>query len=235
MGIPKIKGFIMKILSITDIHGEIEFSDTMETFMMKSDLILLPGDITHFGGKTEAKKIIENVKIYQSNILAVAGNCDKKPVDKYLEDENINIHGRVIYKNGIHIAGIGFSEETSWNKYPSQFSKKFFQRIAKKISEAIPQNADLILVSHTPPYNTNCDIIYDIDKKEIHAGNVIVREFIEKIQPLVCFCGHIHDAVGIDYIGKTLIINSGAAGKGNFAFLDLSLNPLKPLIIKGRS
>ena len=42
--------------------------------MRKPDLFLLSGDSTPFGGKAEAKKVIESIRIYQPNILAIAGN-----------------------------------------------------------------------------------------------------------------------------------------------------------------
>lgn len=224
----------MKILSITDVHGEITFTEQMEMFIMKSDLILLSGDITHFGNKKDAKKVIDSIKIYNRPILAVAGNCDKKGVDKYLDEEGINIHNKTTGINGVVMAGIGFSEETSWNKYPGQFSKKYFQRIANKITLEVPQKSNFILLSHMPPHNTKCDVIMDADGQEIHAGNTVVRDLIEKTQPVVCFCGHIHDAVGSDFIGRTLVVNPGPAAKGNFAFLDLDQKPLKPIIINNR-
>lgn len=225
----------MKIVSITDVHGEIFFTEQMEMSMRKSDLILLSGDITHFGNKNDARKVIESIKIYNRPILAVPGNCDKKNVARYLEEESINIHGRITDIDGIVITGIGFSEETSWNKYPSQFSKKYFQIIAEKIAVELPQDTDFILLSHAPPYNTKCDVIIDSDGQEIHAGNMIIRYFIEKTQPMACFCGHIHESIGTDIIGRTLIVNPGPAGNGNFAFLDLGQKPLRPIIIKGCS
>lgn len=61
-------------MSIMDIHGEIEFSESMDFYMRKSYLFLLSGDLTPFGGKARAKKVIESIRIYQSTILAIAGN-----------------------------------------------------------------------------------------------------------------------------------------------------------------
>jgi len=64
--------------------------------MRKSDLILLSGDPTPFGGKAKAKKVIESIRMYQSTILVIAENGERKSVDKYLEDENINIHDHIV-------------------------------------------------------------------------------------------------------------------------------------------
>jgi len=59
----------------------------------------------------------------------------------------------------------------------------------------------------------------------MHAGaalKVIVTsgflgKFIEDQKPHIVFCGHIHEAMGIDYIGDTVIVNTGSARQGNYA------------------
>jgi len=42
----------------------------------------------------------------------------------------------------------------------------------------------------------------------------LVREFIEKHQPDLCICGHIHESRNKDQIGKTLILNPGSIDRG---------------------
>jgi Icc-related predicted phosphoesterase len=44
----------------------------------------------------------------------------------------------------------------------------------------------------------------------VHVGSKSVRELFEKYQPLLGLHGHIHEAGGIDQIGKTLCVNSGS-------------------------
>jgi len=66
----------------------------------------------------------------------------------------------------------------------------------------------VILVTHAPPYNTKVDQIL-----EEHAGNKSLRKIIQEIQPALVVCGHLHECVGKDYIGKTLVINPGYKGR----------------------
>jgi len=47
-----------------------------------------------------------------------------------------------------------------------------------------------------------------------------VREFIEKYQPDIVVCGHIHESRAVDSIGKTRIVNVGMAEKGYFAIIE---------------
>jgi hypothetical protein len=46
----------------------------------------------------------------------------------------------------------------------------------------------------------------------VHAGSAAVRDFIEKYQPEYFFCGHIHEAQGVEIVmGKTRARNVGKA------------------------
>jgi hypothetical protein len=42
------------------------------------------------------------------------------------------------------------------------------------------------------------------------AGSRVVREFIEKVQPMLTLHGHIHESPGYTRIGQTLAINAGS-------------------------
>ncbi len=54
----------------------------------------------------------------------------------------------------------------------------------------------------------------------VHVGSKVIRQFIERRQPLICFTGHIHEGIGIDHIGHTVVINAGPAGAGNYALAE---------------
>ena len=48
---------------------------------------------------------------------------------------------------------------------------------------------------------------------EKHVGNKDYRKFIERVNPKLVICGHIHETVGLtDKIGKTKVINPGWEG-----------------------
>jgi hypothetical protein len=55
----------------------------------------------------------------------------------------------------------------------------------------------------------------------IHVGSTAVREFVERRQPDVVICGHIHEARGTDRLGKTKIVNCGKAGSGFYSLIDV--------------
>jgi Icc-related predicted phosphoesterase len=50
-----------------------------------------------------------------------------------------------------------------------------------------------------------------------YEGMKPVRDFIEKKEPDIVLCGHIHEAKGIDRIRGTVIVNPGPVRHGNCA------------------
>ena len=73
----------------------------------------------------------------------------------------------------------------------------------------------LILASHNPPKDTACDRLTN----GMHVGCEAVRSFIGDVQPELCICGHIHESMAEDSIGKTKIINPGMLGEGGYVVI----------------
>ena len=59
-----------------------------------------------------------------------------------------------------------------------------------------------IIVAHTPPLGAG-DILYS----GLRCGSKSVRQWIEKVQPMIWFNGHIHEDNSVSQIGKTLVFN----------------------------
>ena len=207
----------MIVINIADIHGNAEPIPEIGEILSSADLILLSGDITHFGGEKEASQIIDLIRNYNSNILAVTGNCDTKEVDSYLESENIQIHGRHVKINGVSVLGAGGSLSCP-GPTPNIYTENEYVEIFDSSTQNLDNSRPTIMISHQPPINTLNDTI----STGAHVGSVTVREFIEKIEPLVCFTGHIHEAQGIDEIGITKIVNPGPLGARTYAYLEIT-------------
>ncbi|MBI3766704.1 MAG: YfcE family phosphodiesterase, partial [Ignavibacteriales bacterium] len=53
------------------------------------------------------------------------------------------------------------------------------------------------------------------------VGSSSVRKFIEKHQPDLAVCGHIHEARGQDSLEKSKIVNCGPAVNGYYAVVEI--------------
>ena len=176
-----------------------------------ADILIITGDITNFGFRNDAEKVIRELLAINRNILGVAGNLDQPDVAHYLEDMGFSLHGRGKTFNSLAIVGLGGSNYTPFNT-PNEFSE---QQLSNFLATGISQVNDAkyhILVSHVPPFQTNTDRLLD----GRHVGSTAVRTYIEEKQPLLCMTGHIHESGGQDSIGKTLILNSGAVRDGGY-------------------
>ncbi|MEQ9618751.1 MAG: metallophosphoesterase family protein [Deltaproteobacteria bacterium] len=207
----------MIITYIVDIHGNAEPINELGEVLSNSDLVIIGGDLTQFGGEKDAEEIIELIKTYNGEILAVTGNCDTKEIDDYLFARNMNLHGQSVKLDGLSVIGAGGSLPCP-TKTPNEYSEEELTDILEKSVWDSDTGVPVILVSHQPPLNTSSDKL----SSGVHVGSSSVREFIEKIQPLVCFTGHIHEAPGIDEIGATKIVNPGPLGTRSYAYLDVT-------------
>jgi Icc-related predicted phosphoesterase len=120
-------------------------------------------------------------------------------------------------------------------KFPEKKTKKIERankswrnRLFKLFSKINPKKTSLFLF-HDSPKNTKLDLIENpkspLNKQ--HVGDEIIREFIEKYQPTVAVCGHMHETQGVDKIGNSLVINAGYGRQGEFLILDIKNNKIK--------
>ena len=100
-----------------------------------------------------------------------------------------NFHQGTLEKDGYQIAGLGYSGPTPFHT-PGEYSEA---ELAERLARFVGLKP-LILICHCPPKNTPLDQVRD----GVHAGSTAVREFIEKYQPGYFFCGHIHEAAGVE-------------------------------------
>jgi hypothetical protein len=205
----------MKIFQFSDIHGTIEGLEKISSDIKLADLIILSGDITHFGHKEEAITIISYYEKLNKNILAITGNCDYPDVLDVLIDKEYNIEGKLKPVKNYYFIGLGGSLITPFNT-PNEYSEDYYEAQLKKISNSI-NSRPVIIVSHQPPFKTSLDKVMVFK----HIGSKALRKFIEENQPILCLCGHIHEAIGIDKIGKTKIVNSGSFRAGKYAEINI--------------
>jgi len=204
----------MKIIGIADIHDRLDYPAAAIEQLRSSDLVLIAGDITNFGDKDEAQKVIQRIAEYNPRILAVPGNCDRAGVNRMISEYGMNLHGTSTVFGGVMFLGLGGCNKTLFHT-PMEYADDEMTAIFSKF-ERMPGIDKCVLVTHVPPYKTKLDRIFI----GLHVGSKPVRRFIERFQPDIALCGHIHEARGVDTLGKTVIINPGPFPK-HYALLDL--------------
>jgi uncharacterized protein len=220
------KGGVMEIIVLSDIHGDLGLLELAAEGLKNADLVMLSGDITHFGKAIQVKSLIDKIKVYNPNIVGVPGNCDYSDVNQYLVSEEMSLDCRYFVHGGLFFMGVGGSLPCP-GRTPNEYHEEDFTVMLEKTVEANKKGLPIVLLLHQPPFNTRLDQLSD----GFHLGSHSIRLFIEKFQPLLCFSGHIHEADGIDHIGKTTLVNPGPFKMGKYTRAVVDGNIAKAEII----
>ena len=213
---------MIRILAIADIH--LEFDRALEIVKSERDIdyIFIAGDIADIPfteyALDEIISFLNNLeRIANAEIYAVLGNNDHPELFN-MDFNKIKIlkEDVVTLKNNLKLIGISGTYHASeiYNLIPLS-EQEIYEKLTK-LSRGI-DGKELIILIHEPPSPTKLSFSA-INK---HAGSRMLHKFIEEKQPLLCICGHVHEAFGIDRIGKSLILNVGPAYEGRYSIIEI--------------
>ncbi|MGH7932519.1 MAG: metallophosphoesterase [Candidatus Binataceae bacterium] len=201
----------MKIVSFGDVHMATRNLDRMGEVMRDTDLVIVSGDLTNFGGVDDARKVLGDVRRACPKVLALSGNLDQREVMPFLDSEGVALHGKGMVVSGVAIFGCGGSNITPFNT-PTEFSEDEIYATLRRGYEQVRDHRPLLMICHTPPFDTKCDRIMGGRP----VGSTAARRFIEEVKPDVCISGHIHESAAVDSIGPTMVLNAGPFKGGGY-------------------
>lgn len=212
-------------VAFPDIHDKSTALKKIRHILADVDVVLLPGDMTN-GNVENMHTILDMIGNYNEQIYAVCGNMDNAKMNMWLAREHISIHRKHVLVDDLAILGCG-GALPFYGRYV--FSEEELAGFLEDSVRDVPDDMLKILMCHQPPYGA-LDTPSNNDK---HAGSKAVREFIERVQPLICFTGHMHSSVGIETIGKTQVINPGPIWQSNkYAYGEVENGEVKTLEIR---
>ncbi len=209
----------MKFLVISDIHGNIDVLNKMDSQFNEADAVLFAGDFCECFKPETSKPTMEALLKKHDEIYSVLGNCDEPDFIEEMEDAGINAEKTLNYTQGLAIIGSGggskFTGKTPNEREESDLISDF-DILDQEEFEGDYSN--VIIISHNPPKDTVCDAV----NPELHAGSQLFRDLITEKRPLAVVTGHIHEGCGVDKIQDTVIMNSGSLGeKGTYGWLEV--------------
>lgn len=219
-----------------DKFRKLLFKYWKETNGMSNKLLKIIGKKEYNKLKKEYNLSINNVLTFLNSLnkptYIVYGNTDTTLKAPWANKKNLK--GKPLeeiikkYKN-LHFIDLVSKKIKKYNlfSYGCKLSDRFGKKFMNKLKNKIKINKNTILLSHEPPYNTKLDKIRRKGGPSYnkHIGDRLLKEIIKKKQPYLVVCGHIHESFGKIKIGKTLIINIGAACEGRAAILELNGKP----------
>jgi len=205
----------LKILATADFHGSLEASKraAVKAKNIGTDVVIVCGDLTHFGSIKDAEKVLSPLIALKLPLLYVPGNCDPPSLLETKIEGASCIHGRCEAYGDLSFIGAGSLPIDRVHPSPFEISDEEIFEALNQGFQVCKSQRFVIVVAHSPPVNTRLDRAYFGG----HVGSSSLRAFIEQKQPSVVFCGHIHEARGMDRIGNTIVANTGPARHGNCA------------------
>ncbi len=196
----------VKILAASDIHGDVSLVKRSVKKAKKNDVdaVVLCGDLTFFNMEVEG--IMKPFKDAGLNVMIIPGNHEPVSTTDFFAKrygpEVKHLHGYSAVVG--HVGLFGFSA-TSFGFSPQ--TEDTIEKMLETAHNNLEGITKKIMVVHEPPYGTKLDDI------GIHTGSKAVRNSIEKLQPELCLCGHMHETFGEEeMIGSTRVINVGRNG-----------------------
>jgi Icc-related predicted phosphoesterase len=192
----------MKIQVFSDIHNDLRALERNAS--VEADLYFAAGDLVSWARGLPACG--EVLKPLGKKLYVIPGNHESAAdIAAFCNDFGFeNFHEGVFERDGIQFAGLGYSNPTPFNT-PGEYSEDDIEARLAKFEGLNP----FVLVCHAPPLET----ALDKTSGGVHCGSRAVRTFIDTHQPAWFFCGHIHEAAGVEIkMGKTRARNVGPKG-----------------------
>lgn len=195
----------MKILFFSDIHSDLRALERL--LDVEADYYVCAGDLVSWArGLDKAGEILRR---RAGKVFVIPGNHETEgDITRLCEAYGLtNLHGHSVELDGVYVAALGYSNVTPFDT-PGEYSEAEMAARLEKFAGLKP----MVLVCHCPPHNTALDAGHG----GRHFGSPAVASFIEREAPRFFFCGHIHEAEGVETRlgpdGQTLGVNVGKKG-----------------------
>lgn len=212
----------LKILALTDIHDKVSSLTSILDSVLKArqiDLITVSGDVSNFGSGEDVERVLHLIEMTGVPFCYILGNCDP------IEFRNgVNVGGKCLESkcgtfSGINIIGSGGATPTPFGT-PFEVSEyEIVENVARSISECCGSGCTgpVMLLIHNPPRGEVVDML----RTGLHTGSKKLRDLILQSSPLLVQCGHIHEAPGVERIGRSVVFNPGPVFRGRYALAEI--------------
>ena len=196
----------MRILIFSDIHGDARAVERLVA--QPADIYIAAGDLSTFGRGME--RLLEALQPLGERLWLLPGNNETHDETRDLcarfgfTDFHRQVHQLAGKHGATHWAGLGYSNPTPFNT-PGEYTEEEIAAALKQFEGFAP----LHCVFHFPPHGTALDQV----SFGRHAGSRVLRAWVERVQPVELYCGHIHECAGKSAtLGVTRCFNVGKTG-----------------------
>ena len=189
----------MKILGFSDLHHSAPHAETLVRASRTADLVIAAGDFCRSrAGLDAAMQLLGGIT---APLVAVPGNHESaSELAAAAPDGTTVLHGEGATFDGLRVFGLGYGVPvTPFGDWSCDLTEDEAEALLSRC-----ESAD-ILITHSPPKGVG-----DTTSQGVSVGSEAIRAAIERLQPRLALCGHIHDSWGVTgRIGRTGVHNLG--------------------------
>ena len=204
------------IVVLSDIHGTLTYLPAVANEITQAHGVVIAGDITTFSGVDKAARLLGSIEACNAHIMAVSGNCDSEAIDDYLAQRQMAVNGRCITHAGLNFIGISGVLPRPGATPNAPGEAALTDRLMAGFAQCSVESP-LVVVSHQPAYGTRVDGI----RGGRFSGSRAIRAFILQYKPILAISGHIHEAIGVDHLEGTILVNPGSFKLGHYAVVEI--------------
>lgn len=209
----------MRIVATSDWHGEFPRD------LPDGDVLVVAGDLLpvwdhnrQFQSRWIMSDLLPHLySLPYDRVICIAGNHDfvfqdTRKFDKLFHDKVVYLRDEEYEFDGVKFWG---------SPYSVSFGDWAFMKRDKDLAEkwaTIPNDTDVLII-HGPPYGL-CD---KAKWGDVHVGSRTLTERIIQLNAQLLITGHIHEAYGIDNVGKTVV--------ANVSFRDVDYQPVNKAMV----
>lgn len=189
----------MHILAFSDLHMARARAADLVAASLEADIVIGAGDYCNGRqGLDQAMAMLAGIMV---PLVLVPGNAESAAELEAAAPEGVHVlHGTSATVDGIRMFGLGYGVP------PTPFGDWSCDMTEGEASEMLARcTATDILITHSPPKGFG-----DVTSDGKSVGSTAIRDAIERVQPQLALCGHIHDSWGArGSMGRTRLANLG--------------------------
>ncbi len=189
----------MRILAFSDLHMARNRAADLVAVSADADLVIGAGDYCNMRqGLDEAMQMLSGIA---APLVLIPGNAESVAELTDAAPEGVHVlHGTGMTVDGLRLFGLGYGVPvTPFGDWSCDLSEAEAGEMLDRC------DGTDVLVVHSPPKGFG-----DTTSQGVSVGSVAVRDAVERLQPELVFCGHIHDSWGYrGSLGRSEIANLG--------------------------
>lgn len=186
-----------RILAFSDMHLSRRCAEAICAAAAEADLVIGAGDFcVQRNGLDEAMRMLRPV---EAKAVYVPGNAESADELRSATTATV-LHGEAAEIAGLALFGLGYAvPRTPFGEWSCDLDDDEASALLAPM-----ERADLLIV-HSPPSG-----VCDRTAAGASVGSTAIRAAIERVQPRLAVCGHVHDSWGTSgAIGATRVQNLG--------------------------